>query len=329
MKNNKVFRKIVQIAQSNHIELKHDSPLILLGSCFSSEIGKQLRFSGFNVYQPFGTIFNPITLGDNLIRIKNKSFFSENDLTTNKEVFYSWNHSSKVYNNKDAKSLLKFINNEVELIHNSIVNNPVFILTFGTSIVYEYNNNIVGNCHKQPSNFFTKKRLTVNDIVTHWKKIITSFNKHSFVFTVSPVRHYKDGIVENNRSKAVLILAIDELVKLFPDQVNYFPSYEIIIDELRDYRFYNSDMIHPSNESVEYIWSKFQESYMSHYTMDIISKCEKIRQSLNHKPFSSNKQEHNIFLNKLKDKISLICNETPLYDWSNEIGVINKKLLVQ
>jgi hypothetical protein len=328
MKNDKIFRKIVQIVNNNNIKLNHKTPLILMGSCFSSEIGKRLGLSGFNTHQPFGTIFNPITLGENLIRLYNKSFFYENDLTFNREVFYSWAHSGKSYSNKNSELLLKDINNEIRKIHKSLINETVLILTFGTSIVYEHNNNIVGNCHKHPSSYFSKRRLTVNDIVSHWKNIITSFQNHSFIFTVSPVRHYKDGIIENNRSKASLILAIDELVKLFPNQVSYFPSYEIVMDELRDYRFYNADMIHPSKESVDYIWSKFQETHMSKSTIDTIVECEKIRQSLNHKPFSSDTKDYQLFLHNLKEKISLIFNKTPHYDWSNELEKIDKELLV-
>ncbi|MBM77296.1 MAG: hypothetical protein CL846_02330 [Crocinitomicaceae bacterium] len=327
MKNDKIFRKTVQIIKNENVELTHNSSLILMGSCFSNEIGKRLNSSGFLTSQPFGTIFNPMTLGDNLIRIYEKTLFTKNDLTLNNGVFFSWNHSGKKYNNNDFSVLLNKINNEIEILHSSLDDCPFLLLTFGTSIVYEHKRKIVGNCHKHPSNYFQKRILSVENIVSYWKEVIKKYPYQHFIFTVSPVRHYKDGIIENNRSKAVLILAIDQLMKLFPNQTSYFPSYEIVMDELRDYRFYNSDMIHPNNESVEYIWSKFQDAYMNKKTINIVHQCEKIRQSINHKPLMSSKIEYKSFLNKVKEKITDISYKTPLYNWEDELKNLDIKLL--
>ncbi|MDG2343225.1 MAG: GSCFA domain-containing protein [Flavobacteriales bacterium] len=326
MKNDKIFRKIVQIVKNNNINLTHNSSLIMIGSCFSLEVGKRLKKACFEINQPFGTIFNPITIGNNLLRIIDKDNFTKNDLIEQNNVFYSWHHSSKNYYDNDSTALIKKVNGEIDSLNKSFSKNPILILTFGTSIVYEYNNKIVGNCHKQPSNHFQKRRLSIEDIVSCWKNIIKKCPDQHFIFTVSPVRHYKDGIVENNRSKAVLILAIDELVKLFPNQISYFPSYEIIMDELRDYRFYNADMIHPNKESVEYIWIKFQETYMNNKTIEIINKCDKLRQALDHKPFLNSSKEYEQFLENLKQKIASISNQTPLYNWSDEIVKINSEL---
>ena len=327
MKNDKIFRKIVQIVKNNRIDLNHKSSLILIGSCFSSEIGKRLKNAGFSTTQPFGTIFNPMTIADNLLRIVDKNYFIAKDLVKEKNIFYSWNHSSKNYSSKNPTELLSYLNNEIDELNNSFATNPILIMTLGTSIVYELNNKIVGNCHKQPQSNFKKRRLSVEEVVLRWKDIINKCENQTFVFTVSPVRHYKDGIIENNKSKAVLILAIDQLLKLYPNQVFYFPSYEIVMDELRDYRFYNSDMIHPSNDSVDYIWTKFQETYFNAKTIDIVNRCEKIRQSLNHNPFYNNGDEYQSFAEKLKNKIDLISSETPLCDWSNELNEIKKELL--
>ena len=326
MKNDKIFRKTVQIVKNNNINLTHNSSLILIGSCFSLEVGNRLKKSGFEINQPFGTVFNPITIGNNLLRIIDKNYFTKNELVEKNNVFYSWHHSSKHYSDNDSKTLIEKLNTEIDTLNISFSKNPILLLTFGTSIVYEYNNKIVGNCHKQPSNHFQKRRLSIDDVVSNWKNVIKKCPNQHFIFTVSPVRHYKDGIVENNRSKSVLILAIDELIKLFPNQLSYFPSYEIVMDELRDYRFYNYDMIHPNKDSVDYIWMKFQETYMNNKTTEIINKCDKLRQALDHKPFINNSKEHQQFLKILKQKIVSISNETPLYNWSDELGDINREL---
>ena len=325
MKNDKIFRKIVQIDKNDNVDITHNSTLILIGSCFSNKIGQCLKNTGFSTTQPFGTIFNPITIADNLLRIVNRKYFNEEDLVKVNNVFFSWSHSSKNYFSMNKSKLLSDLNNEINALNNSFSKNPILLLTFGTSIVYELNNQVVGNCHKQPHSHFNKRRLSVEEVVLRWKDIINKCKNQTFVFTVSPVRHYKDGIVENNRSKAVLILAIDQLLKLYPNQVFYFPSYEIVMDELRDYRFYNSDMIHPNNDSVDYIWKRFQETYFNTKTIEIVNRCEKIRQSLNHKPFFNDGVEYQSFAKKLKNKIDLICIETPLYDWSKELNEFDKQ----
>lgn len=327
MKNDKIFRKIVQIVKNDNLEVTHNSTLILIGSCFSNEIGKRLKYTGFSTFQPFGTIFNPITIADNLLRILNKKYFTDEDLVKVNNVFFSWSHSSKNYHNINSAELMFDLNNEIDTLNYSFTKNTILLLTFGTSIVYELNNQVVGNCHKQPQNYFKKRRLSVEEVVLRWKDVINKCKNQTFIFTVSPVRHYKDGTIENSRSKAVLILAIDKLLKLYPNQVFYFPSYEIVMDELRDYRFYNSDMIHPNNDSVDYIWEKFQETYFNTKTIDIVNSCEKIRKSLNHKPFFNDGVEYQSFAKKLKNKIDLISIETPLYDWSKELNELDKELL--
>lgn len=316
------FRTEVDFKDSSKY-LNHSDSFILIGSCFSLEMSKLLKQNCFNVLNPYGTIYNPISIASNIKKLLNNQPFTQKDIIKNDDVFLSWNHSGKYYN-KDSQLLLKKINKEQNDIFNLIQKKATLIITFGTSYLYELeeSNKVVANCHKQSKELFLKRRCSIIEIVNDWREVLKN-TKNKFILTVSPVRHLKEGLVENNLSKSVLLLAIDELCKEFSDRVSYFPSYELLIDELRDYRFYGKDWIHPSAEAVDFIWKKFTKQHLNKNALDLLVDISKIRTALAHRPKFGINKEYLIFLEKTLYKINKLKPLTPKYDWKEEILEIN------
>ena len=301
----------------------HSNSFILIGSCFSLEMSKLFKQNCFNVLNPYGTIYNPISVAFNIKKLLNNQPFTQKDIIKNDDVYLSWNHSGKYYNN-DSQLLLKKINQEQNDIFNLIQKKATLIITFGTSYLYELeeSNKVVANCHKQSKELFLKRRCSIIEIVNSWREVLKN-TKNKVILTVSPVRHLKEGLVKNNLSKSVLLLAIDQLCKEFSDRVSYFPSYELLMDELRDYRFYGKDWIHPSAEAVDFIWKKFTKQHLNKNALDLLLDISKIRSALAHRPKFGVNKEYLIFLERILHKINEIKARTPKYDWKEEISELN------
>ena len=323
---NKKFRNEILVPKFN-LEINHNRSLISFGSCFSKHIHNYFKFCGFGASYYYGTIYNPISIAKNLKKVLEKTEFKIDDLVQLNGVYLSWNHSGKIFSSNKEK-LLKTINENQKEILKNLNKKPVVVLTFGSAYVYSLksNGNIVANCHKKPNTLFNKRKLSIEQIVKEWTEIINEVDA-DFIFTVSPVRHFRDGFIENNRSKSVLILAVEQVCNLFPNKAHYFPSYEIMIDELRDYRFYANDWVHPSNEAVDFICQKFGDSFFKNDTPEIISQIIKIRNNLAHRPIYGITNNHLEFLNKTLQYISKLKEKTPLYDWSIEEKKINEQLI--
>ena len=317
------FRTEVPIQKSN-VELNHNRPILSFGSCFAFEIFKKLRNYGFHAQHPGGVIYNPISILDIMHKGLNNIPYLNTDLVRYRNTYFSWFHNGKDYHEVSSEKLIHQLNDENVVVKELLKNKPIILITFGTAYIYELQSTsqIVANCHKQNSALFNKRKLTVEEITTPWKNLIQHLDAE-FIFTVSPVRHLKDGLVENNVSKSILILAVEEIISAFPDKSNYFPSYEILLDELRDYRFYASDWIHPSTEAVDYIWKKFSMSFMADSSQALILEIEKIRKGLNHKILYEIDTE---FYKKLLKKIELVKPKTPYYAWEHEIEFVQKYL---
>ena len=317
------FRTEVSIQKSS-LELNHNRPILSYGSCFAFEIFKKLRNYGFHIQHPGGVIYNPISILDIILRGLNNISYVSKDLVRNRNTYFSWFHNGKDYHDVSSEKLIHQLNDENTIVKELLKNKPLILITFGTAIVHELKSTsqIVANCHKQNSTLFRKRKLTVEEIITPWKNLIQQVDAE-FIFTVSPVRHLKDGLVENNLSKSALLLAVEEIISAFPDKSTYFPSYEILLDELRDYRFYDSDWIHPSQEAVDYIWEKFSRSFIADYNQKLILEIEKIRKDLNHKILFEIDKE---FYKKLLKKIQLIKPKTPHYSWEHEITFVQNYL---
>ncbi|MEI8060115.1 MAG: GSCFA domain-containing protein, partial [Ferruginibacter sp.] len=239
--------------------IKHQHQLFLIGSCFTEQIGNKLKQFKFRVLDnPNGILFNPISISKSISSyIKNKQYI-ETDLFYQNESWNSWEHHSR-FSHPEKEECLRIINTSQQLAHHFLKTTDWLLITLGSAFVYELENNkVVANCHKVPTDKFNKKILIVEEVVTALQNIISEVKMYNpftkIIFTISPVRHLRDGFVENNRSKATLINAVHQILS---DEVLYFPAYELVVDDLRDYRFYAEDMVHPNYSATNYVWEKF------------------------------------------------------------------------
>jgi len=327
-----VFRSIVKILESPD-KLSFHSNLFLIGSCFAENIGKILTQNKFNVIcNPFGVVYNPISVGNSLQILMEGKVFSSRDLNFANDLWFSYAHHGK-FSNQEADVCLENINSQMQKAALNLANADVLFLTFGTSWVYELieTGEIVSNCHKQPAKSFHRYRLDVDEIVKLYKELIVSlslFNPQlKIVFTISPIRHWKDGAHGNQLSKATLLLAVDQLVGLF-DQVSYFPSYEIVMDELRDYRFYAENMMHTNSIAEKYIWSRFVDTYMEKNTISLMKKIGKIIAASNHRAFNPDSESHQQFIASVLSDMSDLEKLYPNILFDVERSRIRKNLLI-
>jgi lysophospholipase L1-like esterase len=290
--------------------IDYNSKIVSLGSCFAVNMAEKFEYYKFqNSVNPFGIIFNPVSIEKLIYRIVNQVFFTEKDIFFHNERWHCFEVHSDL-SNANKEEFLENLNVILKLSLIQLFQASHVIITFGTSWVYRNfeSNTIVANCHKLPQNQFQKEILSVETIGNSIKNTIDLIQKINpdcnFIFTVSPVRHLKDGFVENQRSKSHLITAIHDAIKPQLPAVNYFPSYEIMMDELRDYRFYAEDMLHPSTIAIDYIWSKFKESTIAESDFPVMEQVDSIQKSLFHKPFNPNSESHLRFESKLKEKMT-------------------------
>ena len=302
------------IKNSNNL-IDYNSKVLLLGSCFSENIGNQFKYFKFqSIQNPFGILFHPKAIEHILLNAVNEKEYSGRDLIVQNELFHSFDaHSSLSADNENA--VLNNLNFGIKTLKKELKKASHIIITLGTSWVYRYieTNEIVANCHKIPQKEFLKELLSVDEIKKSLDaiySIIKSENANAhLIFTVSPVRHLKNGFVENMQSKAHLITAIHPLLK--QKDVSYFSAYEIMMDELRDYRFYGEDMIHPNNTAIRYIWERFTTTWFSEETLESMSEIETIQKGIAHKPFNKNSVQHQQFLKQLASKKQKVMKELP------------------
>lgn len=310
------FRTKISIPQSD-FKIDYNSKIVSLGSCFAENMAVKLDYFKFeNICNPFGIIFNPVSIEKMIYRMVNQFFYTEEDVFFHNERWHCYEvHSDCSNDNKD-----EFLENLNAVLRTSLIQlfqASHIIITYGTSWVYRNieSNAIVANCHKIPQKEFSKEILSIETIeksIQYTIDFIQKINPNvNFIFTVSPVRHLKDGFAENQLSKAHLISAIHKTINNKPKTLNYFPSYEIMMDELRDYRFYAEDMIHPNPVAIDYIWERFAETSISEESQAIMKEVETIQKGLQHLPFNPNSESHQQFLSKLQDKMVKIQNQIP------------------
>lgn len=269
-----------------------------LGSCFSDTIGTRLQQAGFSVCRnPFGVLFNPFSISSALKRLINNRSVTADELFQYGSL---WNHFqfSNLYSGINLQHTISEMNNRITAAAEFLTNTSVLMITFGTSWIYEdkLSGTVVANCHKLPGNRFIRRRLTIAEIVNDFSELMHTLpGNQCVIFTVSPVRHWKDGAHENTLSKATLHLAIDELTRQFSNAV-YFPAYELVIDEFRDYRFYKEDMVHPTDVAVSLVWSRFTEFCFTTDTIEIAKKAEQYHRMDAHTSIHPETPEHQEFL---------------------------------
>ncbi|MFL0352029.1 GSCFA domain-containing protein [Xanthomarina sp. GH4-25] len=290
--------------------IDYHSKLLLFGSCFVENMGVKLEYFKFqNLQNPFGILFQPLAIENLITNAINKKVYTEEDVFYFNEQWYSFETHSK-FSSFSKEDLLHHLNEQIKATNKHIKAASHIIITLGTAWVYRQieTDTIVANCHKVPQKKFLKELLSIEAISESLQSIIAlikSVNDTATVIvTVSPVRHLKDGFVENTRSKAHLISAIHSLFssRTMSKGLYYFPSYEIMMDELRDYRFYAEDMIHPSQTAISYIWERFQEVWMSNEASKTMEEVDAIQKGFQHKPFHPNSEAHKLFLQKLSDR---------------------------
>ena len=272
--------------------LNHRSQVLMTGSCFTENIGRLLDRYLFPVcVNPFGVTYNPLSVQRQLEALLQKDAYKAVDLDRHNELWISFDHDTS-FSSIDRDTSLAKINQSFQEAKERLKQARILILTWGTSWVYRYraSGEVVCNCHKIPDREFARSRLTPREIITAYESLLPelfAFNKHlKILHTVSPVRHWKDGAHGNQLSKAALLLAGDALQQKFPEQFFYFPSYEIVMDELRDYRFYAGDMLHMGEQASQYIWERFRGILIESGSVEIIKEVEALRKMLEHRPLN-------------------------------------------
>ena len=309
------FTTKIPIAKSNS-PIDYSSQIIALGSCFAENMGEKFDFYKFqNTTNPFGIIFNPVSIEKILERSIHLNYLTEADLFFHNELWHCYEvHSDLSQPNKEA--MLSNLNRLLTEMNSKLATATHLFITYGTSWVYQLkaSNAVVANCHKVAQDQFEKVILSVTEIENAIQNSIDLIQKLNpncqVVFTVSPVRHIKDGFVENQRSKANLISAMHTSISQHPTS-SYFPSYEIVMDELRDYRFYAQDLLHPNAVAIDYIWEHFCESNISEAAQQVMQEVESIQKGMAHRPFHPDSTSHSIFLKKLKEKSAQLEAQFP------------------
>ena len=295
--------------------LGYDSHILTLGSCFAEHIGKKLQYYKYRcVLNPFGILFHPLAIENLISRAMAEKEYTKADIFFLNERWHCFDGHSVLSSTTEA-TLLEKLNNGLQQARQQIKGATHILITLGTAWVYRNNTSgaVVANCHKVPQKQFTKELLSFDAVTSSLERIIKLVQSKNpqaqLVFTVSPVRHLKDGFVENQQSKAHLIAAIHKVLK--KESVSYFPSYEIMMDELRDYRFYAEDMVHPNELAIAYIWERFSLVWIAEEARPTMQKVAVVQRGLQHRPFNFESDSHQKFVKALEVKIVYLQNEYP------------------
>lgn len=312
--------------------IDYNSRLMMLGSCFAENMGSKFSYYKFDVdVNPCGIIYNPLSVANVLRLLVEGKQFEKNDL---REVGGKWvslfHHGA--FSSADPDECLHRINDRLTKATGELRTLDLLVITWGTAWVYKYipENIIVSNCHKIPSREFERSRLSVEDIVREYLVLIERLREINpglrILFTVSPIRHWKDGALGNQLSKATLLLAIDRLREEI-QHVYYFPAYEIVLDELRDYRFYAEDMLHVSGFTVDYIWERFLYSFISPEVFGLMNQIGRINKGVAHRPFEPQSEEYQRLVKKMLAEIAMISRSYPMIDFSEEKRKLNEVIV--
>ena len=279
--------------------------LLFLGSCFADEVGGTCRGLGFDaLVNPFGVLYNPASIAQSVERLQSGKPFSHDDVIAVGEGQYcTFSHNTAFWRSSKAE-LLEQVNQSLAEAHEHFMKSKWLIISLGTSWVFRNKENglVVSNCHKRPANQFEKELLSVEKSVQYLSDIVAQHPEKQFIFTVSPLRHLKDGLHGNQLSKAALLLAVDEVCNRF-ENAHYFPAYEIVMDELRDYRFYAADMLHPSEQAVAYVWERLVAWCFSNEAKVFMDEWRPIRQALTHRPFNPESEEYQRFMLQTQERL--------------------------
>lgn len=312
-------------------KITYPNKIFLIGSCFTEHIGGRLQESKFPVLQnPNGILFDPVSVGRSLVSYINQKKYGKDDLMYLNELWQSWNHHS-IYSSMDAAEVLLNINNAQRVAYEFLKEGDWLIITLGSSFSYRLTEGgeAVANCHRAPARWFDKYLLPTDETVAALTEAIEALQAINpslkIILTISPVRHIRDGVVENNRSKARLIEAVHSITEKYT-HCFYFPAYELVIDVLRDYRFYDVDLVHPNYAATEFVFEKFCEVYVSADAQQLMEEVRKVVTAYKHKPFQPGTLSHQSFLKNHYDKVLQLQQKYPALDFEKELCYFAKRM---
>ena len=314
------FRTLVEIPEYP-FRIGHEQQGLLVGSCFAASVGERLAQVKMPVaVNPFGVVYNPASIVRTLEMLETGKPADEAVLHEHNNLWFAFSHHS-AFSSTHKTEAIEHINESIKKGHSALHQAGYLILTLGTAWVYEWaeTGEIVNNCHKLPARNFKRRRLSADEIVREFERMLDKplYQGKKIILTVSPIRHLKDGLIENQFSKATLLVAVHRLVEKF-DHVYYFPSYEILMDDLRDYRFYERDMVHPSATAVDYIWERFCRTLVNEESRKLFGRIEKINAARAHRPFNPDAPQHQAFKNAMFAEIIELKGQYPYLDFSEE-----------
>lgn len=299
--------------------------IMLTGSCFTEHIGQRLAELKFNtLMNPNGILFDPISVADSLISYMEGRVYREQDLYFHQELYHSWKHHSR-FSAPDPGTVIARINQSQQAAADYLKKADWLIITLGSANSYRLTatGETVANCHKAPAETFDKHMHTTDEIIMALDGMLYRLFRYNpklrIIFTISPVRHIRDGIMENNRSKARLLEAVHHMVDKF-DRLYYFPAYELVVDVLRDYRFYDIDLVHPNYAATQFVLEQFRLTYMDSSTTELMEKLDKIRIARAHKPFHPGSERHRLFREKTRHQILELQKLHPYLDLKEELA---------
>ncbi|NCI45851.1 GSCFA domain-containing protein [Sediminibacterium soli] len=310
-------------------QITHTQKLLLIGSCFTENIGEKLHKHKFSLLEnPNGILFNPVSVAEALHQYIDKKHFQEQDLFECNEAWHSWKHHSRFSGITAAENIEK-INKATDRAHNYLKMADQLMVTLGSAWVYTLTaeapnavpGSVAANNHKAPASWFSRRLLEAGEVIALFDALLTKLKAVNpslqVIFTISPVRHLREGVIENNRSKAVLIQAVHTLVEKH-ETAYYFPAYELVIDDLRDYRFYADDLVHPNYQATQYVWEKFTAACMTEETLLLMKEIAEINIAFQHKPFNQSSEAHRRFLGKYRDKVERLQEKHPYLSFAEE-----------
>ena len=311
------------------VKIKMTDKLLLVGSCFTEQIGKKLSAHKFNTIEnPNGILFNPVSIAKAIKSYTEETVLAENDLFYYNELWASREHHTR-FSHPEKLQALQNINIEKKAASEFIKTADWILITLGSAFVYEWKDtepeknyeNVAANCHKIPTDKFNRRLLNPLEIVNvleDMQQSVRSVNPNTkFIFTISPVRHLREGFIENNRSKAALIQAVHEITN--DTNSFYFPAYELVIDDLRDYRFFAEDLVHPNYAATNYVWEKFVSAVIDESSQQLMKEINEINAAVNHKPFNPSSTSHKKFMQINFEKVVMLSQKYPHLDLSKEL----------
>jgi hypothetical protein len=311
-------------------KIKYSHKILFAGSCFAENIGEIMQKHKFNVHiNPHGVLYNPASIAVALHRYAFNELMQENELFFANECWNSWEHHSR-FSKNNKELCIEEINNSILSAHDFLMQAEWLFITFGSAFVYnkKETNQLVGNCHKIPQQEFTKSLLNVNRIIEEYKTLIAELKninpKLKIIFTVSPVRYIRDGVVENNLSKARLIEAVHQIVQQ-NDNAFYFPAYELVVDDLRDYRFYKKDMVHPNEQAIDYVFEKLMNAIFDEETNLLFGKIKELIFAKQHRPLNTATEGHRKFKMTYLERSKQLQKEYSYLDMKEEIDFFSAK----